>query len=99
LISETVGLDRSPPYSRRMDIVLFFALAIAYALICRWIAEFANSKGYSYWAFALFSLFATPIWSARGRTEHRRGTRPPKDSTRMARAGQCDCESSISHTN
>jgi hypothetical protein len=45
-----------------MEIVLFFALAIAYALLCRWIAEFANSKGWSYWGFALFSFFATPIW-------------------------------------
>jgi hypothetical protein len=45
-----------------MEFVLFFALAIAYGLICRWIAEFANGKGYSYWGFALFSFFATPIW-------------------------------------
>jgi hypothetical protein len=44
-----------------LTVVLFFALAIAYALICRWIGNFANSKGYSYWAFALFSFFATPI--------------------------------------
>lgn len=45
-----------------MEVVVFFALAIAYGLCCRWVAEFANSKGYSYWAFALFTLFATPIW-------------------------------------
>ena len=44
------------------EIVLFFALAIVYALLCRWVAEFANSKGYPYWGFALFSLFATPFW-------------------------------------
>ena len=42
--------------------VVVLALVIAYALICRWIGNFANSKGYSYWAFALFSFFATPIW-------------------------------------
>ena len=42
--------------------VVILALVIAYALICRWIGNFANSKGYSYWAFALFSFFATPIW-------------------------------------
>ena len=39
--------------------VVVLALVIAYALICRWIGNFANSKGYSYWAFALFSFFAT----------------------------------------
>ena len=53
-------------YSRHVEnalaFVLFFALAIAYALLCRWVAEFANSKGYPYWGFALFSFFATPIW-------------------------------------
>ena len=49
-----------------MDDFLLFLLAlvlvIAYALLCRWIGEFANSKGYSYWAFALLSFFITPIW-------------------------------------
>jgi hypothetical protein len=44
-----------------VEIVLLLAFAIVYALVCRWIAACANSKGYSYWAFALFSFFATPI--------------------------------------
>ena len=37
---------------------------IGYALICRFVAEFANSKGYSYWGVALFSFFFTPVLGA-----------------------------------
>lgn len=44
------------------EIVLFFALAIAYALLCRGVANLANAKGYTYWGFALFSFVATPFW-------------------------------------
>lgn len=42
-------------------IVVFLLVAVAYALLLRWIAEYADRKGYSYWAFALFSLFVSPF--------------------------------------
>ena len=60
------------------EIALFFALAIAYALLCRWVAEFANSKGYPYCGFALFSFFATPFWGflLACLVPERRGTQP-----------------------
>lgn len=42
-------------------VVVFLLAAVAYALLLRWIAEYADRKGYSYWAFALFSLFVSPF--------------------------------------
>ena len=41
--------------------VFFFALLFGYILLCRWIGEYANAKGYSYWLVALFSLLVSPI--------------------------------------
>lgn len=44
-----------------LTIALLVLLAVLYGLALRWIAEYADRKGYSYWAFALFSLFVSPI--------------------------------------
>ena len=41
--------------------VLLLVWVIGYPLLCRWIGEYANRKGYSYWGVALFSFFFTPI--------------------------------------
>ena len=40
-------------------LLLFFVLG--YILLCRWIGEYANRKGYSYWGVALFSLLVSPV--------------------------------------
>lgn len=45
-----------------LGIVLLLIAGVVYGLLCRWVAEYANAKGYSYWGVALFSLFATPLW-------------------------------------
>lgn len=44
------------------DLILFLAFAVIYALLCRWVAEYADRKGQPYWFFALLSLFITPLW-------------------------------------
>lgn len=43
-------------------LLLLLAFAVAYGLICRWIGDYAASKGQSYWAFAILSLLITPVW-------------------------------------
>jgi hypothetical protein len=42
--------------------LFLLAFVLGYILLCRWIGEYANRKGYSYWGVALFSLFFTPVW-------------------------------------
>ena len=41
--------------------MFFLAFLLGYILLCRWIGEYANAKGYSYWLVALFSLFFSPV--------------------------------------
>ena len=41
--------------------MLLLVWVIGYPLLCRWIGEYANRKGYSYWGVALFSLIISPI--------------------------------------
>ncbi len=61
---EGVGRSSSRYASAVADlllVILFLAVVAAYALLLRWIGEYADRKGYTYWGFVLFSLFVSPL--------------------------------------